>query len=111
MKKRRNNGGYVFSTDPNFSDDKENDGEETLPPEDQNLRVQPRKLKGNKIATYVTGFVGTDDDLTELGKELKNKCGVGGSAKDGEIILQGEKVDKVVELLNGKGYKAKRSGG
>lgn len=110
MKKRRKNEGFVFSTDPNFEVNNEDD-QQTLAPNEQNLRVQPRKLKGNKIATYVTGFVGTNDDLTILGKELKNKCGVGGSAKDGEIILQGDKVNKVVELLNQKGYKAKRSGG
>ena len=68
-------------------------------------------LKGNKQATLVKGFVGSENDLKALAKKLKASCGVGGSAKDGEIIIQGEKRDQVISILLSDGYKAKRSGG
>jgi translation initiation factor 1 len=70
-----------------------------------------RKQRGGKSVTLVEGFIGSDDDLKDLGKMLKSKCGVGGSAKDGEIVVQGENRDKVMELLNKAGYKTKRKGG
>jgi translation initiation factor 1 len=70
-----------------------------------------RKQRGGKSVTLVEGFIGSDDDLKDLGKMLKSKCGVGGSAKDGEIVVQGENRDKVMELLNKEGYKTKRKGG
>lgn len=105
--------GMVYSTNPDFEYDyDEETQEETLPPNQQDLRVMlDRKNRKGKAATLVTGFVGTEDDLKGLGKMLKTKCGVGGSAKDGEIIIQGDLRDKVLELLKNAGYKAKKSGG
>lgn len=96
----------VYSTNPNFQYETGNTKEaETLSPNQQKLRVQlDRKNRGGKVVTLVTGFVGTDDDLKELGRMLKSKCGVGGSAKDGEIIVQGDFKQKVIELLKKEGY-------
>ena len=96
----------VYSTNPNFQYETGNTEEaETLSSNQQKLRVQlDRKNRGGKVVTLVTGFVGTDDDLKELGRMLKSKCGVGGSAKDGEIIVQGDFKQKVIELLKKEGY-------
>lgn len=96
----------VYSTNPNFQYETGNTEEaETLSPNQQKLRVQlDRKNRGGKVVTLVTGFVGTDDDLKELGRMLKSKCGVGGSAKDGEVIVQGDFKQKVIELLKKEGY-------
>lgn len=96
----------VYSTNPDFQYETENTEEaETLSPNQQKLRVQlDHKNRGGKVVTLVTGFVGTDDDLKELGRMLKSKCGVGGSAKDGEIIVQGDFKQKVIELLKKEGY-------
>ena len=102
--------GVVFSTNPDFTYQEEEDQEqETLEPSRQNLIVSiDRKGRGGKQVTLVTGFVGNADDLAELGRTLKMKCGVGGSAKDGEITIQGDFRDRVVTLLKDMGYKAKR---
>ena len=102
--------GVVFSTNPDFAYQEEEDQEqETLEPSRQNLIVSiDRKGRGGKQVTLVTGFVGTADDLAELGRTLKVKCGVGGSAKDGEITIQGDFRDRVVALLKDMGYRAKR---
>lgn len=96
----------VYSTNPDYNYETEDNEEQmTLPPVQQRLRVQlDRKNRGGKTVTLVTGFVGTDNDMKELGKLLKSKCGVGGSAKDGEIIVQGDFKQKVVELLKKEGY-------
>ena len=100
----------VFSTNPDFTYEEESVEEQaTIEPSKQNLIVGiDRKGRGGKQVTLVTGFVGTSDDLAELGRTLKVKCGVGGSAKDGEITIQGDFRDRVVALLKDMGYKAKR---
>ncbi len=105
--------GVVYSTNPNFGYNKEEqEEEETLPPRKQDLRVSlDKKNRKGKAVTLVTGFVGNDDDLKDLSKLLKTNCGVGGSAKEGEILVQGDLRDKVVQILQKEGYKVKRSGG
>ena len=104
--------GVVFSTNPDFKYATEaEESAETLPPAKQNLKVWLDRLKGGRVATVVRGFVGSDDDLAALGKELKKSCGVGGTAKDGEIIIQGDHRDRVVELLTKAGYRSKKAGG
>ena len=104
----------VYSTNPDYNYKMDDDEEQvTLEPSQQNLRVQlDRKNRGGKVVTLITGFVGTENDLKDLGKLLKTKCGVGGSAKDGEIIVQGDFKQKIVELLKKEGYtKTKTVGG
>ena len=102
--------GVVFSTNPDFKYEEETEEQqETLEPSKQNLIVSiDRKGRAGKQVTLVTGFIGTDDDLADLGRALKVKCGVGGSAKDGEITIQGDFRDRVVTLLKDMGYRAKR---
>ncbi len=104
--------GMVFSTNPDYEYQTDESTEQaTLPPSEQNLRVWlDRKQRGGKTVTLVKGFIGTNSDLADLGRMLKNKCGVGGSAKDGEIIIQGDHRDRVVELLTAAGYKCKKAG-
>jgi translation initiation factor 1 len=113
MKDKSNRTGVVYSTNPDFAyQSNEPAAATTLPPQQQQLRVQlDKKQRGGKQVTLVTGFVGTDGDLQALGKLLKTKCGVGGSAKDGEIVVQGDFRDKVLEVLLKEGYKAKKAGG
>lgn len=103
----------MYSTDPAFSYEAVNTGPaEELPNNQQDLRVMlDRKNRGGKAVTLVTGFVGSDELLDKLCKMLKTKCGVGGAAKDGEILIQGDFRDKVVLLLQKEGFKVKKSGG
>ncbi|MFZ2899997.1 MAG: translation initiation factor [Saprospiraceae bacterium] len=112
-KQSKNKDGLVYSTDPNFEYREEREEAASLPPQQQKLRVMiDRKQRGGKEVTLVTGFVGPEEELAELGKFLKTRCGVGGSAKDGEIIVQGNQRDKVVQLLLEKGFtQTKKAGG
>ena len=104
--------GVVFSTNPDYKFQTTVEAEaETLAPAKQNLKVWLDRLKGGRVATVVRGFVGSDDDLAALGKELKKSCGVGGTAKDGEIIIQGDHRDRVIDLLAKAGYRCKKAGG
>ena len=108
----KNRDGVVYSTSNDFDFTYDGDGEEeTLPPNEQDLRVHLDRKGGNKVVTRVAGFIGTDDDAKDLGKLLKTKCGVGGSVKDLEILIQGDVRDKVLTILQKEGYRAKKSGG
>ena len=101
--------GVVYSTDPGFNYSKEEAPEVTLEPGRQKLIVSiDRRNRGGKQVTLVSGFVGTEDDLAALGRILKVKCGVGGTAKDGQITIQGDFRDRVTALLKEMGYNAKR---
>lgn len=104
--------GMVYSTNPDFEyTTAQEEQTPTLPPQQQDLRVWvDRKHRGGKTVTLVKGFVGTDEDLADLGRMLKSKCGVGGTAKDGEIIIQGDHRDRIMELLSKAGYKCKKAG-
>lgn len=106
---------FFYSTNPDFEyrdPDEHSYSSNTLPPQQQKLYVLiDRKKRRGKEVTLVTGFIGAEDDLKDLGKELKSKCGVGGTVKDGEILIQGNKRDKIVEILLKKGYsQTKKSG-
>ncbi|MFM2306066.1 MAG: hypothetical protein RLZZ367_735 [Bacteroidota bacterium] len=101
----------VFSTNPDFKQQEESNEQETLAPAQQTLYIALDRLKGGKIATIVENFIGTANDLETLGKQLKNKCGSGGTVKDGIILIQGEHRDKVIGILQTMGYKTKKKGG
>lgn len=101
----------VYSTNPDFSYESEEEEEQsTLPKEKQSLRIEldKRNRKGKSV-TLITNFIGTDDDLQDLAKFLKTRCGVGGSARDGEILLQGDFRQKVLDLLQKEGYAKSRA--
>ena len=110
MKKRPASGmgGLVYSTNRGVSTAS---NPTTLPPQQQDLRIHLDRLGGNKVVTRVVGFIVKEADLQELGRALKQKCGVGGNAKDGVVLLQGDHREKVLAYLADAGYKAKRSGG
>lgn len=98
--------GFVFSTDPDFKFEEENESSETLLPAQQKLKVRlDTKHRAGKAVTLVEGFAGKAEDLEELGKKLKSFCGTGGSVKDGEVIIQGDQREKVMQWFGKNGYK------
>lgn len=110
-KHKADKNGFVYSTDPGFQyNSEEQEAMETLPPQQQKLKVRlDTKHRAGKAVTLVEGFIGTNEDLETLGKQLKNFCGTGGSAKDGEVIIQGDQREKVMQWLVKNEYKnAKR---
>jgi len=105
-------GGFVFSTNKDFELNNNDEQQETLPNSQQKLEAHlDKKNRGGKVATVIKGYEGSDDDLKDLAKKLKTLCGVGGSAKDGEIIIQGNFRDKIMDYLAKEGFKVKRVGG
>lgn len=110
-KNKNDKHGFVYSTDPNFRFEEQPDElRETLIPKEQKLKIRlETKHRGGKTVTLIEGFVGIEEDLEDLGKKLKNFCGTGGSAKEGEIIIQGDQREKVLQWLLKTGYeKSKR---
>lgn len=98
--------GFVYSTDPDFSFKQEHENIETLPPSQQKLKIRlETKHRAGKAVTLILDFIGKENDLEELGKNLKNYCGTGGSVKDGKIIIQGDQRDKALQWLEKNGYK------
>ncbi|HEV9037701.1 MAG TPA: translation initiation factor [Puia sp.] len=104
-KKRPNTSGIVYSTDPDFRIEEETPNMQTLPPAQQKLRARlDTKQRAGKAVTLIEGFIGKAEDLESLGRQLKTHCGTGGSAKDGEIIIQGDQRDKITQWLKDHGY-------
>ncbi len=112
MKDLSDLGGMVFSTDPNYTPEEEEVNEESVDPSQQTLYVSyDKKQRKGKVVTLVEGFEGPESELIELGKHLKQRCGAGGSVKDGEVIVQGNFVTKVMDILLKKGFNVKKKGG
>ena len=111
-KGKKGRANVVYSTNPDFNYDYDEEPEaETLAPGDQQLRIHLDRLKGNKEVSRISGFIGSDDDLKDLAKTLKQLCGSGGSAKDGDILIQGNHRDKLLKALQEMGYPTKKTGG
>ncbi len=111
-KKDKNRVNIVYSTNPDFKYETEtNLSVRSLPPQQQNLKVYLDRLGGGKLLSRVNGFVGPESDLEVLAKLLKQKCGVGGNTKNGEILIQGDNRDKIIVILTKEGYKIKKAGG
>jgi translation initiation factor 1 len=111
-KKDKDRVNIVYSTNPDFNYQKQtNLSVRSLPPNQQNLKVYLDRMGGGKLLSRVTGFEGPASDLEVLAKLLKQKCGVGGNAKDGEILIQGDNRDKIILILTKEGYKIKKAGG
>jgi len=105
------NSKIVYSTSTNIEDENASDEIGTMGPNEQELRVWRQRLGGGRMVTLVKGFVGKESDMKALGKMLKLSCGSGGTVKDGEILVQGDHREKIVNILKTKGYNAKASGG
>lgn len=112
MKNKKNRVNIVYSTNPDFNYEYETPYEpQTLQPHEQNLKIWLERKGGGKVVTSIKGFVGKHEDMEQLTKLLKQKCGVGGGTKNNEILIQGDHRDKILTLLNSLGYKAKKAGG
>lgn len=112
MSKKNDKDGFVYSTNKSFEFNNEDEEPmQSLPPQQQNLKIFLDRLGGGKMVTRVNGFVGNLADMEALGKMLKQKCGGGGSVKNFEILIQGDHREKVLKLLTDAGYKAKKAGG
>lgn len=101
----------VFSTNPDFKEAEDTNEQDTVSAVQQKLYISLERLKGDKVATVIENFIGNKADLESLGKTLKSKCGVGGTVKDGIILLQGEHRDKVIQFLSLQGFITKKKGG
>ncbi|ASB47659.1 translation initiation factor [Alkalitalea saponilacus] len=111
-KNRKSAGGIIFSTNPDYDYEQEEENIETPPPSQQKLKVWlDKKQRKGKVVTLITNFTGHPDDLKDLEKSLKNLCGAGGSSKDGEILIQGDCREKILTWLLSKGYNAVKAGG
>lgn len=109
---KQDKNGFVYSTDPNFQFQTENENISTLPPQQQKLRIWlDTKHRAGKVVTLITGFIGNSNDLEILAKQLKNFCGTGGNAKDNEIIIQGDHREKVLQWLLKNGYSNTKKAG
>ena len=111
MSKKTGIGGLVYSTNPNFNINKEEANDHSTKPSQQELKVWLERKGGGKMVSVIKGFQGTITEMDNLAKLLKNKCGVGGTAKDGEILIQGDHREKIIKILIEEGYKAKKAGG
>ncbi len=110
-KKKDSNGGLIYSTNPNFKPASEDLQNDLIPANQQDLRIHLDRMGGGKLVSRVVGFFGNQSELEQLGKKLKQKCGVGGSVKDGFILLQGDHRDKMMKILIEEGFKVKKAGG
>ncbi|HNQ12492.1 MAG TPA: translation initiation factor [Bacteroidia bacterium] len=111
MSSKKNKGGFVYSTNPDFKPIDQEEKTSSIKASEQDLRIwRESKNRGGKTVTIVKGYIGPDEEMIEIAKKLKNLCGCGGTVKDGEIIIQGDFRQKVTEYLNKQGYKAKMAG-
>lgn len=108
---KNNKGGIVYSTNPDYQYQDDNADAETLSNEKQNLKIWLDRKGGGKVVSRIAGFIGTEEDLNNLKKKIQNLCGSGGSAKDEEIMIQGDHRDKILAFLLKEGFKAKKAGG